>query len=436
MGEVMSDLSKAVSEARDTKEAVTLLRKTGKHDAATIAATLERFCNVSRSKKHITMRELDEIASIKDPVLRNLAITQGYHDLTIGMNDVVGVQDVSWVGYATWASKTAGRFIRNEELPQAVRMALDRDYVRDSLSEQLAGVFIDWVAAEQNQFEEIFAQFFVATLGDVSDAIAFGNWKVFHELAPLFSRAIRTFQKDKKYRQKTLDNFCGHLRPGETLRDGEGGQDLLKQAFTAFYQARFETDADAKAELVLLGNCLTGLHEQIRLDGPIDDSLSAPFTSNGGVSKLVADEIKVVLPSFLDPMVDVIINFFLSTEIDEKFEQWWLKAATELMMTMAVPGDLLRLGADVPSWPDGKAFPGALATIENPQLRRVLSQYDDNLDTVKGSARGHWDVLSDRMNYIVDLFRTNQQNATMWLPPFSNDQTESIYAGHVPAGEL
>lgn len=432
----MTDLAKAVREARDIKEAVALLRKTGKHDEATIAATIERFCNAPRSKKHITIREIEAITNIQDPVLRNLAITQGYHDLTLGMNDVIGLTSVSWVGFATWASKTAGRFIRNEELPQAVRMALDRDYVRDSFGEQLAGVFIDWAASEQNQYEEIFAQFFVATLSDVSDAIAYGNLKVFAELAPLFSRAIRTFQKDKAFRQKTLDNFCSHLRPGETLRDGDGGQDLLKQAFTAYYTARFETDPDAKAELVMLANCLTGLHEQIRLDGPIDDSLSAPFTSQGGVSKLLADELKAILPSFLDPVVDVIINFFLATTLDEKFEAWWLKAATEFMMTLAVPGDLLRLGADVPGWPDGKAFPDALATIENPQLRRVLSQYDDNVDSLKGSARGHWDVLSDRMNYIIDLFRTNQQNATIWLPAFFDEQTESIYAGHVPAGEL
>jgi hypothetical protein len=432
----MSDQAKAVIAARDTKEAVTILRKTGKHDSATIAATIDRFANAPLSKKHITMREIDAITKVKDPILRNLAITQGYHDLTLGMNEVLGTDNVSWVGFATWASKTAGRFIRNEELPQAIRMALDRDYVRDSLGEQLVGVFIDWQTEEQNQLEEIFAQFFVATLSDVSGAIAYGNLKVFAELAPLFSRAIRTFQKDKAFRQKTIDNFCGHLRPGETLRDGEGGQDLLKQAFTAYYQARFETDADAKAELIMLGNCLTGLHEQIRLDGPIDDSLSAPFNSQGGISKLLADELKAILPDFLDPIVDVIINFLLATPIDEKFEQWWLKAATEFMMTLAVPGDLLRLGSDVPSWPDGKAFPDTLTTIENPQLRRVLSQYDDNVDSLKGSARGHWDVLSDRMNYIIDLFRTNQQNATMWLPPFTPTQTDSIYAGHTPAGEL
>ncbi len=432
----MSDLEKAVLAARDTKEAVALLRKTGKHHAATIAATIERFANSARSKKHITMREIEAVTKIKDPILRNLAITQGYHDLTLGMNDVLGTSSVSWVGFATWASKTAGRFIRNEELPQAVRMALDRDYVRDSFGEQMVGVLIDWASAETNQLEEIFAQFFVATLSDVSGAIAYGNLKVFAELAPLFSRAIRTFQKDKTYRQKTIDNFCSHLRPGETQRDGEGGQDLLKRAFTAYYEARFEENEDAKAELILLANCLTGLHEQIRLDGPIDDSLSAPFTSQGGVSKLLADELKAILPSFLDPLVDVAINFILATSIDEKFEKWWLKAATEFMMTLAVPGDLLRLGADVPSWPDGKAFPDTLATIENPQLRRVLSQYDDNVNSVRGSARGHWDVLSDRMNYIIDLFRTNQQNATMWLPAFSDVQAESIYAGHVPAGEL
>src|SRR5262245_51870030 len=63
----------------------------------------------------------DEVSRIvqldESPVLRNLLITQCYHDLSLELGRVLGSVDVNWCTFAVWASKTAGRFIRNEEVP-------------------------------------------------------------------------------------------------------------------------------------------------------------------------------------------------------------------------------------------------------------------------------------------------------------------------------
>src|SRR3954471_20762547 len=79
----------------------------------------------------MTQRRLlvDQVARIialdSQPVLRNLLITQCYHDLSTELSRVLGTANVNWCSYATWASKTAGRFIRNEEIPSLFRKLLD-----------------------------------------------------------------------------------------------------------------------------------------------------------------------------------------------------------------------------------------------------------------------------------------------------------------------
>src|SRR5436190_24078169 len=62
-----------------------------------------------------------------DPVRRNLLITQCYHDLSAELfQRVGGVSNLNWCSYACWASRTAGGFIREDEVPAAFRIVLGR----------------------------------------------------------------------------------------------------------------------------------------------------------------------------------------------------------------------------------------------------------------------------------------------------------------------
>ena len=51
------------------------------------------------------------------PVLRNLFITQGYHDISQRILARTGGGDMNWCTLGCWASRTAGAFVRNEEIP-------------------------------------------------------------------------------------------------------------------------------------------------------------------------------------------------------------------------------------------------------------------------------------------------------------------------------
>jgi hypothetical protein len=84
-------------------------------------------------------------------------------------------------------------------------------------------------------------------------------------------------------------------------------------------------------------------------------------------------------------------------------------------------------------------FPETLMTIEVLELRSLLDGpegWDRTPDTPAGSAARDWTKLSDRMNFIVDLFRSRQADPNLFTPPYSSAQREAILSGRVPAGPL
>jgi hypothetical protein len=109
-------------------------------------------------------------------------------------------------------------------------------------------------------------------------------------------------------------------------------------------------------------------------------------------------------------------------------------------------------------------FPRALETIDLAELKTVLEQYgalaprQAGLDgdarpsaaeagrggvatpasepVLLGSAATDWELLSDRMRYIFELFRSRQQDAILMAPPFTAAQTQALRADRVPDGPL
>ena len=74
----------------------------------------------------------------------------------------------------------------------------------------------------------------------MSQSIAAGNLKVFAELAPIFVRFVETMKTGPPPTPAQLAVFVETLDPAPTA---QGGQDLLRKAFTAYFQAILEQDA-------------------------------------------------------------------------------------------------------------------------------------------------------------------------------------------------
>ncbi len=110
---------------------------------------------------------------------------------------------------------------------------------------------------------------------DITRDIGDGKLLVFAELGPLYRRLLDLLTASDTYDQIALNRLLAHLH---TVGVETGGQDQLAQTLSLTYQAKFEPDPKAKAELIFFTNGMAGYHEQTRLQGKIAAAMQAPLT--------------------------------------------------------------------------------------------------------------------------------------------------------------
>lgn len=377
----------------------------------------------------VTEREIEEIVALTDQAQRNLRITQGYHDLKMSMTFLLGRRNVNWCAFATWASRTAGHFIRGDYMPGLVQAYLDQVQAFHRALHTMHRLLAS-VCRRPLLPHSVLAECIERVAREVSDHLAHGNLIVFADIAPHFARMYAEFRGATRHDPRAIERFLGKLRPGH-VRDG--GQDLLIGAFRAYYQAMFEKDPKQKAELILLANDQIGYHEQTRLQHDIERSLNAPIAEI--ILRAAHERIHQVLPARLQRPVERMVQ-----RVVRPFTRWlqrtWANVATVWLMRLELPGRMLELGKDVDHPDLIDMFPPDLAEIESPELRSLLYELDFTPNTTRGSAAANWGSLRERMNFVVDFFRTHQQDRTLFCPPFTKEQVEVIREGGIPRGDL
>lgn len=380
-----------------------------------------------------TAQQVESIIALEDAVLRNLKITLTYHRLAVALTNVLGAKNVSWCAYAVWASKTAGSYIRKEGIHPIIRKYFgEADYVTEALS-QLNGLvrkFRKDLRIEQTVIKEVLDN----VTDEVARNVAEGNLKVFEELAPYFLQMIELFSKSTSYDQTVLDNLL--VSPRTVPFSDEDHERLLK-AYEQYYRAVFTQDQKVKAEQILMANLLVGYHEQIRLQGSIEGAMEAPL--DGIVEKVLKDKVHGALrakaPWIYWMLIKLIVRERLNS-LAKKLAGEWRNITTRWMMTLELPDECLELEKDVPSLKASDMFPPELKVVGNSELLSLIKQLDRNPDSFAGSGARDWGTLDDRMNFIVDLFRSRQQSAILYHPPFSDHQVDEIDSGEIPSGSL
>jgi hypothetical protein len=376
-----------------------------------------------------TVADVERIAALRDPVLRNLQITQCYCELSREFAGRTGGEPANWCTFATWASKQAGQTIRKEDL----RRAFERVFSGSPDATSVGNAALEAVAdlSGRRGPERVWDAMRQALMPDcaferASDAVARGNRKVFEEIGREFARFLALPPTE-------LATFPDSLRPG----DPPDGQEYLRQAFTAYTAAFHESDPKARAELTLLANLAIGWHEQTRLQPEIVEALDAPFEEPIKLRRrlllhllrrrfgLALRLLGELVPGRRTPMKTVL------DELDRHIRQIAHEAVTELVVTLSLPGEALSLGRDVPG-----TFPAELKTIDNADLRALLGRVDRTPDTTRGSGARKWSSLTDRVNYIADLFRVYQDDPKLLSDPFTAEQATVIKSGGRPAGRL
>ena len=375
----------------------------------------------------VGLAEVTRIAALDDPVFRNLWITTAYHDLGQGMARLLGRRDISWSTFATWASKTAGLSIRKEVLAQLVDATLSRSAVAERVTARISldahpGLsHLDIAAGVSGAVDDAVAA--------VSRHIAEGNLKVFQELGPLFARTVAAFRDGPATDAARRDALLASVM----AVDGNAeASDSLQAAFSAYCAAIVEPDGRVRAERILLANALIGLVEQTRLQPNIEDALNAPFQES--FTAWLAHTLNRTVR--LRPLRHVIEAAFAA--VLPELERAWRAAATAHLMTLITPTGTLNLGHDVPSPGGGQPlFPADLASPHDRALVDLLGRYDRTGGTGIGSGAHDWADLADRMEYIVNLFRSRQQDASLLATaPFNEAQWTVMQDGHVPPGPL
>jgi hypothetical protein len=376
---------------------------------------------------HLARRlSVEEIAALTDAALRNYLITYSYHLLNEQMRPYLG-PNMSWVGFAAWASDHAGRYLRGEQFPLQTLMP-------------------------------------AAVVSHVSRTVARGNQTVYADIAPVFRDFTRYMTQASEPERATVSKLAA--RGGNSLRDfvkevlrldprplREGGQALLCAAFEQYFIAAHERDPDVRAERAFAANTAVGLHEQTRLDPIIDEMLSFPRLNRVGRLALaplfgLADLTRPVRAQVSALGGAALVRRALSrwpglekaAELAQDARSFLRQVrdhrltyafSTRFVLTLPLADDVLAVGKDVSPLAGGATFPEHLRVFDTPDqhLRALLDDvlaWDRTPDSLSGSSASDWADLGDRINFIVDLFRSRQQNPALFANPLAQGRAHRV----------
>ncbi len=358
---------------------------------------------------------------MSDPVLRNLLITQRYHEFAVQLRDAGAGEDATWCAFAVWASKTAGATIRGEVLPAKAKQLITADGTAQEVLQRFNHGVTGW--AWKHLTHDHVAEVVEDVTGDVSKQIADGNVLVFAELAPIFTALIDAHGCSPRSRQELAAALAPSLAPLASDTDGVA----VVAAFESYEKALF--DPAARPALILRANTLAVAHEQRRLQPAISAALGAAISDT--LKKVIERDIVGHLPT---AQVRGVLDG-LTGDVCNVLDKAWDTALTEAIMQLVTPNETLDLRRDVPPL-SGRMFPPELCDLSGTEAESAVAQWDRTRGVGTPSGARDWAVLEDRMNFIVNLFRSRQRDATLFNPPFSDAQLAVLAQGQLPSGPL
>lgn len=381
-----------------------------------------------------TIADVERISGILDPVIRNLNITQCYYELSKAMEELIGINP-NWCTFAVWASKQAGQSIRHEDVKRTFEYYFSHSPEIESVLKDISMVGLLKNLPEIKKIIDSIVQIInVDLIFEASAAsVANGNRKVFEEIGKEFARFLAVFQSENDFTQENINKYCEALKSG----DPPDGQHFLREAFTAYCEAKFISDTKNKSEVVHYANLLIGFHEQTRLQPEIVDAMTAPFKN---VNDLRYKIFKQFLPDgwlhiryFLSRTFG--IKFPLDQLLDQLLEQTKKHAReviTRFMMSLYIPGcPVLRLGENL-----NRPLPEQLLQISNEKLKELLFKIDPTPDNLKESGAKDWGNFEDRIHFIADFFRCYHDYQALFDSPFSENQVTILKQGKILSGNL
>jgi hypothetical protein len=410
---------------------------------------------------------IQEVANTPDTPLRSHRITLTYSKLArcldlliFGNGDSVEhrqFQNANWFHFATWGTYTLGPNIRNDSAPQRL------DTLPAMLRRRVAPAIIHSRAAD----------------GDVvGRALAWGQRLIFISSAS----ALNCFKEQAERgslapgvpfqtRPEAVEFLVDKVNGSGTRWIDAGHLKLIDKAFTGYALARRralkikEDSGDPSADtiicrLLLLGTILLTAVEQdvvntalrtvveavpVRVMTTLEGRLASLLAARKGVRREV-----VALETF-NRMADA-TNWLTEA---------WARLMTKQLLVIVLPTEILRLGKDVPPRdftaplyplalddlqvvkdPDGRDHLHlGLVDADEELTREWLTYLDQTVRTLDrtgadgtGSRAHDWRRFDDRLNWAICLFRSRQQDASLFWPPYSEEDERRLHRGDLPRG--
>ncbi len=180
------------------------------------------------------------IAAIRDPVIRNLQITECYADLAAAMRTRTGGW-ADWCTFATWASRQAGTTIRGEDLLTAFQRHLRARWIVAPLVSLKRALLRKGLFQPDTRLGRVVAEIHTPfdAFERASAEVALGNQKVFAEIGIAFARFLADVPEAAHENSMEFAAFVATLRPGPP----PDGQDWLRKAFACYVRQGHEADA-------------------------------------------------------------------------------------------------------------------------------------------------------------------------------------------------
>lgn len=347
---------------------------------------------------HIDPALIQEISELDDEVYRNQWITYVYDRISRRLAAQTG-DNANWFTFARWSSFTVG-----ENLRPGPTKAFGEFVDAHSLLRMFRGPLTR-------------VQHDLRTMGDASmpRTLALGNRFVFHEIARQVVEFLDwhealgapTEADWKAYRSQIVTSPASDLFP-------PCDADWLRGGIEAYFLAMQEHDAGEQARLVLRGNVMLAAYEQWRLE-PIVQIAIDPFATylvkfENTSMHLDRNEAQAVLRRSGTPWA-----LAHSSPVVAWISDMYGQLLTSHVMAWEGPikGDhrSLFLGRAIPDPPKGeRLYPEHLDHRVYPETLKVVSVFDQSGGTQRGRRSRNWARYNDRMNFIVNLFRAEQDD--------------------------
>lgn len=367
--------------------------------------------------------------------------------------------DANWFHFATWAVLTAGRNIGNTRAPQRLNL------LPNAWRNQLAPAVIHARAEDHQRIgrtlawaqRSIFVTVSFALLATLeSDSFKVGSPRLGETSAAAAARIAKggyVAPDNEATKDAFLKLAWGTGADCDATEDNWRYYELSCENFKHYVTIKKTLDADPKfdaavlSRLMLLANVwITAVEQKLIDEGVraiVDTVPDRAFSVLEGRLGQVGERLfrvprQLVLfaaPERLKPARDVV-------------NAAWGRLLTDQLFVMALPGETLRVGRDIPPLDPRKPYyPTALRDLrkDNPfppvdptidaameELRKVMFRFDRTTADGRGSGAQDWRVFESRMNWAITLLRSRQADSSLFWPPFSRSDAKRIIDGELP----